>query len=345
MRLAGNCAGLWYTIDVRVFSIALLLALCLCGITPARAVQWSASRVPGAMIYVRAGDTALAREIGAMAKGEIPALAQIIGVKTPGVFPIFAFTNWPDFLRATGFNPDLLGESISPSGTIMIYVTGDDYSVQRTLAHELTHSLLGQRLGRHIGNLPTWVNEGLACHLSDPHTSAELAGISRQPHHAGLLSLEQLDQAFVVPGSHDVAYWQSRSMVAWLEYHYPGSLRRFIDNLAAGETFESALYHATSLTPDDWWHGWEGGIPAYIYVFTVLSPQAIFTLMAVLVLLAALLRALRKRRETKDDEEEEEEESTATNTAASHTSTAQAGERTAGKYDIGQNNDDLLEDQ
>jgi len=300
---------------------------------------------------VPAGDRALAQRLAVLARDDIPALAQIIGVENPGTFPIYAFTSWSDFLTATGLNPDLLGESISPSGTILLYVTGDDYTVQKTLAHELTHSLLGQRLGHHLGELPTWVNEGLACYLSDPLTPEQFPAVSRQLHHNGILSLEQLDRAFVSTGSHDAAYLQSRSMVAWLEYHHPGALRHFIDDLADGKSFESALNYAAGLSPDGWWNGWEGGIPAYIYWFTLLMPQAIFTLMALLVLLAALLRALRKRHEAQEEEEEDEEEDE-DEEAIEHTQTAEKninGERTqtqhAGRYNPGYLNDDLLEDQ
>lgn len=325
---------------VRLVLLSLLCcALCLCGISPLRAAPWRAARVPGATIFVHAGETALARKLSGMARVKIPELARIIGVPAPGPFPIYAYSSWPDFLTATGDNPDLLGESMAPSGTILLYVTGDDYSVQTTLAHELTHSLLCQRLGRHLGNLPTWVNEGLACHLSDPLTPAALPGVSRQPHHDGLLSLEQLEGAFAAPGSHDVAYWQSRSMVAWLAYHYPGALRRLIDNLADGETFESALYYATGLTPDGWWNGWQGGIPAYVYWLTLLSPQAVFTLMAVLVLVAALLRALRKRREAADDEDADDDPPAPTAGIAAPPEPPEAARADTGHY-----HEELLED-
>ncbi len=158
-----------------------------------------------------------------------------------------------------------------------------------------------------------------------------------------MLTLVELNGAFSAPGSHDVAYWQSRAMVAWLEYHYPGSLRRLIDNLANGESFAGALYHATKLTPDDWWNGWEGGIPAYIYLASLFLPRAIFTLMALLVIVVVVIRILRKRRSLTEDEEEAQ--AVATQTAAGRVIAEETAKNTPRANEDGQYSADLLEDQ
>ncbi len=289
----------------KLYVRALLLALCLCFVAPLLATEWSAYPVPGAIIYVHPGQSTLARNIGDMVGAKLPGLAQFIGVRTPGPFPIYAYTDHIDFMRVTGINPDLLGVSMSPSGEILLDARGDVDSVGKTLAHELTHSLLNQRLGVHIGNLPIWVNEGIACHLSDPLTPQELPAVSAQIHRDGILTLDQLEIAFSTFSSRDAAYLQSRSMIAWLEYRHPGALRKMIDYLARGKTFETALYYAAHLTPDTWWQDWEEGVPAYFFWLNLLSSPAAYAPMAFLVILAAILRALRKRRDREETEEED----------------------------------------
>jgi len=273
------------------------------------AAGWSAVQVPGAVIYVRPGQTTLAGHMREMVQSELPRVAQYFGVQSPGPFAIYAYDSYAEFLEATGINPDLRGESRGPTGEIRLYARGDVDSVRRILAHELTHSVLDQRLGLHIGALPTWVNEGLAGHLSEPISPGELPGASRQVHRNGVLSLDELDVAFSSTGSHDAAYLQSRSMVAWLEYRHPGALRRLVDGLANRKSFEDALGDAAQLTPSEWWKQWETNIPAYIYWLNYLSSPVIYAPAAFLVIFVAILRALRKRREAEEEDEVEEPQS------------------------------------
>ncbi len=290
-----------------------MLCLGICGITPVLAARWNASTVPGAIIYVRPGETVLARNIAAMVHSELPRLASITGVASPGPFPVYAFSSFSEFLRATGINPDLRGVSMSPSGEILLDARGDIDEVQKTLAHELTHSLLNQRLGVNLSELPRWVNEGIACHLSDPLTRQELPAVTREIHQTGLLTLEQLGNSFTSHATRDTdaAYLQSRSMIAWLDYHHPGALRRLIDHLAAGEPFDTALTHAAGLTSESWWQQWEEGIPAYVFWLPLLSSPAIYAPMALLVIIAAIARAIRKRRREGEEEEAVEKQHSA----------------------------------
>lgn len=283
----------------------LLLILCLAGALPLLAAEWTATRVPGAVIFVRPGQDALAGNMATMAKSELPRLAKTIGVAAPGPFPIFAYTSYTDFLQATGVDPYLLGISVSPSGKILLDARGDTLSVRRTLAHELTHSLLDQRLGNHIGELPTWVNEGIAGFLADPESPSELPAVSQLVHGSGVLTLDELATAFASRSARDAAYLQSRSMSAWLEYRHPGALRRVIDGLANGESFETALDHAAQLTPEAWWQQWKESIPAYMYWLTLLGSPVIFAPVALLVVILAILR-LRRKQEAMVEETEDE---------------------------------------
>ncbi len=104
---------LWYTIGVRNFSLVLIVALWLCATARAPAPMERLAACRARRLYVQAGnDTVLARKIGAMARDRTPDAGPNHRGEDAGPFPIFAYTSSPDFLRATGNNPDLLGESM-----------------------------------------------------------------------------------------------------------------------------------------------------------------------------------------------------------------------------------------
>ena len=290
--------------------LVILLLWAFGALLPARAARWVPHRLGGVTIFVHPGEEQLAAEIGGMAADELPRVAAALGVEKPRPFPIYAYANYVEFLRETGLDPDLLGESASPSGTIKLDVNANVNveTVRRTLAHELTHSLLDQRLGDRIGWLPLWVNEGLAVHLSDPLTPAQLPATAQLIHRNGVLSLDELDSAFTRGHARDAAYLQSRSMIAWLDYHYPGAIRRLIDGMAGGSTFAEALHAATGLTPDTWWQQWQASVPAIAYWLLLLGSPVWYAPLAVLLMIIAIARILRKRAEAKQEAEEAIEE-------------------------------------
>ncbi|HEX2951782.1 MAG TPA: hypothetical protein VHV83_19780, partial [Armatimonadota bacterium] len=201
----------------------LFLAIILCaGLSPVFAASWVEYHSPLAIVYVHPGEQQLATQIGAMAGEEYLRIAGTINLSTTPCVPIYAYTDPVEFLRDAGPRPLLLGVSYRPSGLIRIDATGQEGPVHEVLAHELTHSLLNAKLGPSIGNLPNWVDEGIAGYLADPLTAQQQSGASHQRHSDGVLTLDGMDQAFRTGIGDDAAYVQSRAMIAWLDTRYPG---------------------------------------------------------------------------------------------------------------------------
>jgi len=302
-----NQARAGYTDDMRMLLRIAWLLLCLGMGFPLAAADWVGYPAGGAVVYVRPGQERLARTLTAEVREETTRLAGALGVTTVREFPIYAYTSRVEFIRDTGRQPDLLGESLSPSGEIRLDASGSLGPVRQVLAHELTHSLLDQRLGFHISELPTWVNEGIAGHLSDPVSPSQLAGVSHMIHRDGVLSLDELEGAFPTGPFRDAAYLQSRSMIAWLEWKYPGAVRRMVDTLAAGQTFPDALHAAAGLTARAWLDKWQQSIPTILLWLTFLASPVVYTPLAVLLIWAVLRRILRNKAEEADEDENGDE--------------------------------------
>jgi hypothetical protein len=282
------------------------LLVCLAMMLPLAAAPWVGHRVAGLTLYVRPGHERQVRMLMPMVEQESRRVAGALGLPRVRSFPIFAFSSRSDFLNETGRQPNLLGESFSPGGEIYLDASGAPEMTRSVLAHELTHSLLDQRLGHYPASLPRWVNEGIAGHLSDPVSPAQLAGVSQMIHRDGVLTLDELDAAFPDGPYRDAAYLQGRSMIAWLEYEHPGALLRLLDELATGQTFDEALRRAAGLTAEAWIAAWHKAIPAYMYWLTILTSPVVYAPMALLLAVIAVRRILRKRAEQDETDDEPE---------------------------------------
>ena len=295
-----------YTAFMRIGLIVLLLVWGC----QAWAAPWVGQRLGGVTVFVHPGQERLAAEIGARAAVEVPRVAGALGVAHPTPIPIYVYASDTEFLRDNGLDIELLGISLPPTGTIRIVVTDNRELFERTLAHECTHSLIGQRLGMFAGLLPLWVNEGLAGYLSDPVSAAEMPQVAHLVHRDGVLTLDELAVGFDRAGTREAAYLQSRSMIGWLDYHYPGAIPRILAVLATGQPFPTALRKVTGLTPADWLQQWQAGIPAILYWLTLLGSPIWYAPLALIVMIVAIIRILRKRAaaNAEDDEDEEPEE-------------------------------------
>lgn len=299
------CGGGYTEVMRIVLSMLLALALWLAG-APGWAAPWVTRQVPGALLHVRPGQQALARRLAGLTATELPRVAGALGLTEVASIPLYAYASRADFLRDTGLQPDLLGESWYPEGDILLDASGSDSDIRRVLAHELAHSLLAQRLGDQVTAVPRWVNEGIAGHLSDPVSPDEMDGIARLIHRDGVLALDELEAAFPGGPHRDAAYLQSRSMVSWLEYEHPGALRRLCDAMAARQPFAAALDRAAGVTPARWLADWQHSVPPIMFWLAILSSPVVYSPLALILAWLALRRLLRKEEPPEDEEEDDE---------------------------------------
>lgn len=285
----------------------LLLVLLLCSLSLS-ATTWVGHQAAMLVIFVHPHEESTANEIGIMAQEELSRLGGTVGLQDIQPFSIFAYNNRDEFLRDAGSSVFLLGVSYPPSGTIRVDVTGSQGPIRQVLAHEITHTLLGQRLGPYIGVLPIWVNEGIADYLSVPTDPATLPALAHQRPASGIMSVRDLDRAFLNHQQSGVAYAQSRSMMAWLEYKHPGALLKLLNGIAVGRHFDDALYHASGITTDQWLAQWTKGISLFEYWLSISASPVVYAPFALLLVIIAIWRLKRKR-----NEENIMDESTSTN--------------------------------
>lgn len=283
-----------------------ILALFACALF-CLALSWETSPGRVVVVSVHPGEESVARLVESLAESDVPRIAATLGVALPGPFEVYAYTDGAEFMTDAGRNPYLRGVSYRPSGAIRVNATTTVNELRRTLAHELTHSLLNQLLGDHISILPLWVDEGIAGHCSDPIAPENLQAAAQQMHQQGVLTLYEMEHGFGDDHNNNAAYLQSRAMIAWLEYNHPGALRKLLARMADGEYFPAALQATTGLTAEEWLKRWQQGIPFWINLIPILNSPVIFAPFAILVVIIVILRE-RKRKAEEEAEAMLEEE-------------------------------------
>jgi len=287
--------------------ILLLLIFAFIQVPAMKWTQTESQSLPLAVLF-HPGEEKSARVLINVANDETLRIAKYLQLNTMSGIRIILFTSKGEFMAANKPDIGLMGVSHGPNSIHVLY--SDDYNSNKSvLAHELTHSLLAQKLGNNRDSLPIWLNEGIAGYLSDPVAPTALKDVSELIGGTGVLTVQQMIDAFDNgKGNINAAYLQARSMTAWMEYNHPGALIKIISKISTGSTFDAALKSETVLTVNGWWFWWKSNVPPIEYFFSFMNSPAAFAPLAILVVIAVIIRKLRRKKEEEEEEEEEAKE-------------------------------------
>ncbi len=127
---------------------------------------------------------------------------------------------------------------------LLIAVDPDEFDTYISgMIHELAHLLVRELTFNCFGNLPTWLEEGLATYAEGDLTEYQRRTLEDAIAEDGLISLRSLNSSF--PADHSgahLSYAQSWSLVNYLITEYGWSrVQRLLDVFAEGETYEQAI--------------------------------------------------------------------------------------------------------
>ncbi len=132
----------------------------------------------------------------------------------------------------------------------------DQAWLTRVLRHEYVHALLHDRMGGHLGAVPTWLNEGLAMQLAgDPWP--DLDKVIRGQ--VTLIKLSSLEGPWVgLPANAaTVAYLEGNSATLYLIDRYGmDKVREIIGQLAGGQPIAAAVQDRLAITYEQFQQRW-----------------------------------------------------------------------------------------
>lgn len=163
--------------------------------------------------------------------------------------------------------------------------TGRD--LEKTITHELTHFLIGAVIDP--GNVPRWVNEGLATYLAGEETFNAKVLLSRALFTKSLISLNDVQDVLTFDGSKaNLAYAESRSAIEFLKEIAGNEIIKFIfENINSNNSFDVAFTEMTGLDILDFELQFRREIKSrYRYYFLAAVNDYIWFLIPALLILA-----------------------------------------------------------
>jgi len=143
---------------------------------------------------------------------------------------------------------------------ILIPVGPDDLEWgKRALAHEITHLLVREATYGLFGDIPNWLNEGLATYAEGELMPYEQEALDQAIADNGLLSLRSLGSGFPAdPDKATLAYAQSNSLVCYLIETYGwDKISDLLFMFKEGNTYDNALQEVYSFDTDGLEERWQ----------------------------------------------------------------------------------------
>ena len=188
------------------------------------------------------------------------------GLKADSPIHIYIYNGTDDLKDAILYEPSWTGGQAFPDQDIVIIgISEADLEWGRdAMVHELTHVLVGHLTFSCLGDVPTWLNEGLAVYSEgglDIYSQQQLDDAIRDDT---LLSVRSISGSFSeVPDKAYLSYSQSYSLTKYLiETHGQEKMTTLLVSLRDGTTIDEALLQTYGFDVDGLEDAWRQSIGA-----------------------------------------------------------------------------------
>jgi hypothetical protein len=188
------------------------------------------------------------------------------GLKAEAPIDLYIYASNDDLKEAILYEPSWTGGQAFPDQNIVILgISQSDLDWGRdAIAHELTHVLVGHLTFSCLGDVPTWLNEGLAVYSEgelDPASERQLEDAIRDD---ALLTVRSLSSGFSeVADKAYLSYSQSYSITKFLvETHGQEKMTNLLESLRDGLTIDEALMQTYGFDVEGLEGAWRDAIGA-----------------------------------------------------------------------------------
>jgi len=192
------------------------------------------------------GSQSFAQDLLAAAGTGLARLQKDAGLIPEKPINLYIYASTEDMKDAILYEPSWTGGMAYPEYDIVIIgLSPSDLDWGRsTIAHELTHVLVGHLTFSCLGDVPTWLNEGLAVYSEGSLNPASQEQLDQAIRGDQLLSVRSLSAGFSeVPSRAYLSYSQSYSIVKFLvETYGREKMNSLLIALRNGATIDDALY-------------------------------------------------------------------------------------------------------
>jgi len=188
------------------------------------------------------------------------------GLKAETPIDIYIYADTDDLKDAILYEPSWTGGQAFPDQNIVILgISRSDLDWGRdAIVHELTHVLVGHLTFSCLGDVPTWLNEGLAVYSEGELDTASASQLEDAIQDDTLLTVRSLSSGFSeVADKAYLSYSQSYSITKFLvESHGQEKLTTLLLSLRDGSTIDAALLQTYGFDVDGLEQAWRAAIGA-----------------------------------------------------------------------------------
>ena len=188
------------------------------------------------------------------------------GLKAEAPINIYIYADTDDLQEAILYEPSWTGGQAFPDQDIVILgISPSDLDWGRdAIVHELTHVLVGHQTFSCLGDVPTWLNEGLAVYSEGELDSASQRQLDEAIRFNTLLTVRSLSSGFSeVADKANLSYTQSYSLTEFLiETHGQEKMTDLLLSLRDGLAIDSALLQTYGFDIDGLENAWRQAIGA-----------------------------------------------------------------------------------
>ena len=179
---------------------------------------------------------------------------------------VYVYPDYDDLRDAILYEPSWVGGQAYSEQNIVIMGTsgGDSDWDKSTVIHELTHVLVGHFTFSCLGDVPQWLNEGLAVYSEGPLSDQFKDPLDEAIREDRLLSIRSISGSFSeVASKVDLSYAQSYSIVNYLiETYGQDKMTALLVAFRDGTTTDDALLQTYGFNIDGLEDQWRNAIGA-----------------------------------------------------------------------------------
>ncbi|MHB1006198.1 MAG: peptidase MA family metallohydrolase [Chloroflexota bacterium] len=213
--------------------------------------NWHERTDGGLRVFWYSGDDNFGAQLVTAGRGALDQLARDAGVPTGLPVKVFVYASQKDLLGA--LRPSAQewtgGEAFTSQGIVVVAVeptsSGLDFG-KRVLPHELTHVVVGRMTENPYGDLPRWLDEGLAMYAEGNLEPAYDRALSTAKRDNSMISVQSLSANFPSDSREAMlSYAESYSLVKYIVGHYGRDrLSTLLAVFKEGSTYDAALQEA-----------------------------------------------------------------------------------------------------
>jgi len=243
-------------------------------------------------MYWYEGDDAFAERLMAAAQQTLDRLAEDTGAEPAKPVEIYIYANARDLRGSMIFPQEWTGGvAFTRHGVIAIGIPPDSFDWgERVIAHELTHLVIHQITFNPYGDLPTWLNEGLAMYAEGALPAEYTALLKNNVAGDNLISVRSLSSPFSAHAEESaLGYIQSYSLVEFLIGSY-GQEKMFelLGTFKRGSGYDEALVKTYGFDMDGLDAQWRDYIGVDVTQVLPEEPRGVHPALIILIILVVL---------------------------------------------------------